>query len=89
MDTREMSIVTSKELEEILSVSVVSIKFLRKDGQERLIHCTTQVPATATEKAPKKRKPGLFVVWDVEKKEFRAFNFEQVLTVEVGVWSGS
>ncbi len=87
MDMQEMAIVTSQELEEILSVSVVSIKFLRKDGKERLIHCTTRFPENAkTSKEPKERKPGLFIVWDVENNGVRAFNFDQVLAVEVGVW---
>lgn len=92
MDQKEMAIVTSRELEELLAVSVVSITFLRKDGAERLIHCTTRIPENLyTPKAPsltkeRKPKPGNFIVWDVENNGFRSFNFEQILSVEVGVW---
>lgn len=83
-----MSIVTSKELDELLEHSVVTIKFLRKDGQERLIHCTTKIPASylPKAKAPKAKIEGVFTVWDVENNGFRRFNFDQVLSVEVGVW---
>jgi hypothetical protein len=85
---RAMSIVTAKELDELLEHSVVTITFLRKDGRERLIHCTTKVPDHYIPKAkePKEKKEGVFTVWDMENHGFRRFNFDQVLSVEMGVW---
>lgn len=81
-----------------LHEGIVSVRFTKVDGTERMMQCTlngaripsigritnnTQPIPLATIKAP---NPNVCVVFDTEKKEWRSFRYDSVLSTSLD-WS--
>jgi len=66
----------------------ITVTFKKKDGTERVMHCTRNLEAIPEDKHPKgsgKTKAAhLIVAFDLEKGEWRSFGEESVLSVQRG-----
>lgn len=68
-----------------LREGVITVGFTKKNGEDRVINCTLiNIPA---DKQPKgeapERKGTSLAVFDVDKQDWRAFNLENVYSLEV------
>lgn len=83
--------VTKDKLKELLQEGPVTVTFLKKDGTERTMRCTTNVkdflpsPNVVPDapKTPRKVNPNQVRVWDLDKEAWRSFNYESVTSVDV------
>lgn len=74
-----------------LSTSGLIVTFLKKDGSERVMRCTTNLDMIPAEKHPKGDKPisesaekkveTAKRVFDLEKQEWRSFRYDSVIAV--------
>lgn len=74
-----------------LSNSGLIVTFLKKDGTERVMRCTTNLDMIPAEKHPKGDKPikegeekkveTAKRVFDLEKQEWRSFRYDSVIAV--------
>jgi hypothetical protein len=73
-----------------LNTNIVTVKFTKKDGTERVMRCTLQkefLPAVDTlDEAVSKRNKSVetVAVWDLEKEAWRSFRLDSVLEMKVG-----
>jgi hypothetical protein len=75
-------------LEVIKTEKIVSIKFIKKDGSERIMKCTLDFGIIPKAQHPKEinllkilktmQNTGILHVFDVEKKEWRSVPFQSV-----------
>ena len=80
------------ELKQALINGTVVVEFVKKNGDLRVMKCTTNF-GVITINFPEFVKPtnervkpeGLFVVWDLEKNAWRSFNYHQVKKYEKAV----
>ena len=73
-----------------LSTSGMIITFLKKDGSERVMRCTTNLSMIPAEKHPKgektisegeeKKVETAKRVFDLEKQEWRSFRYDSVIS---------
>lgn len=63
----------------------LDVKFIKKDGSERLMRCTLKADLlpeqTDQEEQAEKKTPNLDVlrVWDLEKNAWRSFRFDSII----------
>jgi hypothetical protein len=78
---------TKEKLNNILTQHVVSVKFKKIDGSERIMNCTLKrklVPVY--EKKTDRVNPtndNLIVVWDLDKEAFRSFKVDSIIDYQV------
>ena len=74
-----------EELKKALRESVVEIKFIKKDGTERVIFGTTNSNLVAPTSGSGKNKsidnPDLIVVTDIGLDEWRSFRYDQIVDI--------
>lgn len=74
-----------EELIDLLGKGNVKVVFTKVDGSERTMLCTKQMDAIPSESLPKGNRPTsnhLCIVWDLEAKGWRSFNFDNVISYE-------
>jgi hypothetical protein len=66
----------------------ITVTFTKKDGTERVMHCTRNMAAIPEDKHPKgsgkEKAAHLIVAFDLKKGEWRSFGEESVLSVQCG-----
>ena len=78
---------TSKsEIVEALQQRVVTVKFKKANGEERLMNCTllpSMIPQTYNENAEAERKqnPDVVAAWDVDKQGWRSFRIDSIIEI--------
>lgn len=76
---------TASELRTKLHAGIVTVTFTKKNGESRTMACTQALSEVPTEKQPKgtgvKTPEGMFRVFDVDKQDWRAFNYDQVTAI--------
>ena len=69
----------------MLQNNVVSIKFRKSDGSERLMKCTLLThyvkPYEKKTEREKKLDENLISVWDVEKDAWRSFRLDSIMEI--------
>lgn len=76
-------------LTEMLDFSVVTVTFIKKDGTERVMQCTTSSkftqPALESSEPKKERKVNEEVkpVFDIESQSWRSFRWDAVKRIEL------
>jgi len=69
---------------------VVIVTFTKKNGDERVMHCTTnplhipedETPEKTSEKPVKKLNEDVMRVFDIEKQAWRSFRFDSITKIE-------
>lgn len=76
---------SASELRTALHKGIVNVTFTKKSGESRTMACTqmlSEVPETKQPKGGKVSTPeGMFRVFDVDKQDWRAFNYDQVTAI--------
>jgi hypothetical protein len=80
--------ITREELIKELRNSEVTVNFTKKDGTERSMLCTLLFEKVPTEKLPKGEytthdNGDTIRVYDLEKEDWRSFNYSTVTNVKV------
>ena len=78
----------NQELRELLRTSPVTVLFKKKDGTTRTMHCTLKSDLLPTiEKknedvvvTEKKQNQESIAIWDLEKKAWRSFRFDSIIS---------
>lgn len=83
MDTQMIS---KTNVERLLHEGIVTVKFTKKDGTERLMKCTLvesiiKPYERKTEYRVKAIKDNILSVWDVEKDAWRSINFDTIMDI--------
>lgn len=77
---------TMSDLKEMLKEAIVTVKFTKMDGTERVMKCTQNMSYIPEESRPKTestpKAQGLVTVWDTEKNGWRSFKENSVLSYE-------
>ena len=71
-----------REVEELLRHNYCAFEFQKVDGTIRDMKCTLKVddlPEEFTSSETSNSKPGLLVVWDIEKEGFRSLRYDSVI----------
>lgn len=82
---------TSTEMRSILGKHIVKIKFTKKDGTKRDMKCTTNpdvlsiknIPHSSKKKETRGTDNTVIVVFDLSINEWRSFDFERVIGLEI------
>jgi len=79
---------TRDGLKDILTKSVASVTFTKKDGTSRVMRCTLKeelLPAIDADPDKKERKQSdeSLAVWDLDKKAWRSFRVDSVNKFEL------
>ena len=74
----------------ILKISEMTITFTKKDGTERVMHCTLnpdQLPPAPVTETKKERKVNddVMAVYDIEEKGWRSFTLKSVTRVQLTI----
>jgi hypothetical protein len=82
--------VFESSIKELLHNKLVTVKFTKKDGSERVMHCTLQTdllpPQEIKEnKEPRKRSDTSIAVYDVQANGWRSFTYRSVYRIEYAV----
>jgi hypothetical protein len=76
---------TKEKLLEILHKEIITLKFTKTDGSERVMKCTLRDDYLVKEekKTDRVKKPNdnVISVWDVEFNGWRAFKYDNLLEV--------
>ena len=78
-------------LTEMLDFNIVTVTFLKKDGTERVMKCTTSSaitqPVIESEESKKERKVNEEVkpVFDVDAQAWRSFRWDSVKRIEFSI----
>ena len=75
---------TVSELKHLLETKVLEIEFTKKNGETRTMKCThiaEKCAPTKTEGTGRTIPHDLIVVTDLNKNEWRSFNFDQITAV--------
>jgi len=82
-------IITKEDLTERLHVDVLTVTFTKKDGTERVMHCTLREdllpPVVVKEGEVKKERkvnPDVMPVYDTDAKAFRSFRLDSITKVQ-------
>jgi hypothetical protein len=102
MDTNESSvkeivatlkgIPTEEQLNQMLREQILTVTFLKLDGDQRVMACTksqTVIPEASLPKTGREPKPGTINVWDVNARGWRSFRYDRVQSVETTVFIAS
>lgn len=72
-------------LQSMLRLGPVNVVFLKTDGTEREMKCTLQegvvVPHVKTTERVKEENLETLAVWDIEKKAWRSFRLDSIISV--------
>lgn len=75
---------TNSEMKDSLHQGICKVVFTKKNGDERIMHCTLQesmLPEQMDieeEIQKKKPNPDVLAVWDVEAKGWRSFRWDSI-----------
>ena len=70
------------ELKQKLFTDVLIVEFTKLNGETRTMKCTMKPELIAETKGNEREIPhGLLVVTDVDKNEWRSFNFDQIVSI--------
>ena len=76
-------------LDELLHVDVLTVTFIKKDGSERVMHCTLREdilpPKVVKEgevKKVRKANPAVVPVYDTDAKAFRSFRLDSIKNIQ-------
>ena len=75
---------TNDEMKDSLHKGICKVVFTKKNGDERVMHCTLQEselpPQIDVEEVIQKKKPNpdVLAVWDVEAKGWRSFRWDSI-----------
>lgn len=74
-------------IKDLLYKKLITIKFVKKDGSDRVMRCTLQPdllpPQEIKEdKAPRKKSTTSLAVYDVEANGWRSFNYRTIRRME-------
>ena len=77
-------------LREDLKHGIVKVKFVKKNGETRVMKCTwdmNHIPEIhhPTQKEPREKNNELFVVYDVEKEGWRSFHIDSVIEATITI----
>lgn len=76
---------SASELRTALRKGIVTVTFTKKNGESRTMACTQMLSEVPEAKQPKGGKvstpEGMFRVFDVDKQDWRAFNYDQVTSI--------
>jgi hypothetical protein len=75
-----------QEIKQQLKTSTLNVLFIKKDGTERLMRCTTnpdvaEYAATSSETKPRKLNEDVMPVYDCDAKSWRSFRWDSVKTI--------
>jgi hypothetical protein len=76
---------TEQELIEQLQKEVLTVTFLKLDGDKRVMDCTKSfsvIPEASHPKSDKPSKEGTVTVWDINAKGWRSFKYDRVQVVD-------
>jgi len=80
-----MDTLSKSNIQNMLHTGIISVKFTKKDGSERVMKCTLMEgiikPHEKTTEREKKVNEDLISVWDVEKDAWRSFRYDSILEV--------
>lgn len=86
-NSNNTSLQTKTDLVEQLKNNSLVICFVKRDGTERIMHCTLQegIVESYEKKTDRTReaKDNILPVWDLEANAWRSINIETIKTVEV------
>ena len=74
-----------KELQDLLHENIVTVKFKKINGYERVLKCTLKreyIPESSSEKR-KKLNDELYCVWSIEDNGWRSFRKESIISYDV------
>jgi hypothetical protein len=80
-------------LEDTLKTSIVTVKFTKKNGEERVMKCTKCIPkmqevnpefTLSVSDKPKKKNENVLAVYDTEKLGWRSFRKDSIISFEYG-----
>lgn len=79
---------TNQELRDLLHQHELRVTFTKADGEQRIMPCTLRVEllpsAPVTESHRKENTdPNLFRVFCTDRKEWRSFRFERIISTEI------
>ena len=76
-------------LDELLHVDILTVTFEKKDGTERVMHCTLRedilppkVVKEGEEPKEKKVNPNVVPVYDTDLKAFRSFRLDSIKKIQ-------
>jgi hypothetical protein len=85
MDIEQSEDISKENINALLKEAVISVKFKKVDGTERLMRCTLLadriVAHEKTTDREKKINEDVISVWDVEKDAWRSFRYDSVIAV--------
>ena len=71
------------ELKDMLQKGVCKIEFTKLNGDNRIILCTRQSGLIAETVGKSRNIPeDMLVVTDIDKNEWRSFNYDQIISVQ-------
>ncbi len=74
-----------KELQELLRENIVTVKFKKVNGDERILNCTLKgeyIPESSSEKQ-KKANDKIYSVWSIDDNGWRSFRKDSVISYAV------
>lgn len=82
----DLPMISKTNIERLLQQGIVNVKFIKKDGTERVMKCTLAEAIIKpyerkTEDRVKAQKDNIVSVWDVEKDAWRSVNFDTIIEV--------
>lgn len=83
-----MTAITKEALLTLLASNECVVEFTKVNGEKRTMPCTLKsdiVPPTPVVegKEPKKKNPNVVSVWCLDKKEWRSFRLDNLISVAV------
>lgn len=72
---------TRNQLVNELEFKIKNVKFIKHNGDERIMRCTLQKDYLPESNNGITQHDDLIVVWDLDKKDWRSFNVSSVLDV--------
>lgn len=68
----------------------VEVKFTKTDGTERVMNCTLKegfiTPSEKKTEKPKKVNENVLPVFDIDKKEWRSFRLDSILSISFNIF---
>lgn len=81
--------ISRKWLLDHLLYGPVYVKFKKNNGEEREMKCTLKesiiVPYKTKTGNTKKFNPDVLPVWDIDKKEWRSFRYDSILSINFDI----
>ena len=72
-----------------LKYGPVTVKFKKSNGEEREMNCTLKegivVPYQPKTDNTKKQNLEVLPVWDIDKKEWRSFRYDSIISITFGI----